>query len=388
MSADRIYLDHAATTPMRPEAVAAMQPFLDGIYANPSGSHRFAREARRAIDEARDAVAAAFGCKPGEVIFTGGGTEGDNAAVFGSLRRFAARGASARAVCSAAEHHAVLHCVEHVHGEVVGTDAHGCIDPVALGDVVHRLVADNVVPVVSVMAVNNEVGSITPLADVARLVRSIAPNAVLHSDAVQAACWLDLGQIIANCDMAALSSHKFGGPKGTGVMFQRDGVDIEPLIFGGGQERDRRSGTHNVAGIVATAAALVATVADREGEVARVAALREELIAGLVAIGGVTPTIPVDRSVPGIAHVCIEGIENEALLYLLDEANLCASAASACASGAMEPSHVLAAMGVSRDLAGGALRLSLGHTTTRNDIVSAIGIVGTAVARLRNHRRS
>ena len=388
MSADRIYLDHAATTPMRPEAVAAMQPFLDGIYANPSGSHRFAREARRAIDEARDAVAAALGCKPGEVIFTGGGTEGDNAAIFGALRRFAARGASARAVCSAAEHHAVLHCVEHAHGEVVGTDANGCIDPVALGDVLRRLVADNVVPVVSVMAVNNEVGSITPLADVARLVRSVAPNAVLHSDAVQAACWLDLAPIMANCDMAALSSHKFGGPKGTGVMFQRDGVDIEPLIFGGGQERDRRSGTHNVAGIVATAAALVATVADRESEVARVAALREELVAGLVAIGGVTPTIPADRSVPGIAHVCIEGIENEALLYLLDESNMCASAASACASGAMEPSHVLAAMGVSRDLAGGALRLSLGHTTTRNDVVSAIGIVGTAVARLRSHKRS
>ena len=388
MSADRIYLDHAATTPMRPEAIEAMQPFLDGIYANPSGSHRFAREARRAIDEARDAVAGVLGCKPGEVIFTGGGTEGDNAAILGALRRFASRGVPAHAVCSAAEHHAVLHCVEHAHGSVLGTDDVGCVDVDALGECLRRLVADDVVPVVSVMAVNNEVGSITPFSEVARVVRNVAPRALLHSDAVQAACWLDLAPIVANCDMLALSSHKFGGPKGSGVMFQRDGVDIEPLIFGGGQERDRRSGTHNVAGIVATAAALVATAADRRNESARVAALREELVAGLVAIGGVTPTIPADRSVPGIAHVCIEGIENEALLYLLDESNLCASAASACASGAMEPSHVLAAMGVPRSLATGALRLSLGHTTTRNDIVAAVGIIGTAVARLRSHKRS
>ena len=388
MSADRIYLDHAATTPMRPEAIEAMRPFLDGIYANPSGSHRFAREARRAIDEARDAVAGVLGCKPGEVIFTGGGTEGDNAAILGALRRFASRGIAARAVCSAAEHHAVLHCVEHARGSVVGTDGTGCIDIDALDELLRQLVADDVVPVVSVMAVNNEVGSITPFADIAKVVRNVAPRALLHSDAVQAACWLDLAPIVANCDMLALSSHKFGGPKGSGIMFQREGVDIEPLIFGGGQERDRRSGTHNVAGIVATAAALVATATDRRDESSRVAALREELIAGLVAIGGVTPTIPADRSVPGIAHVCIEGIENEALLYLLDESNLCASAASACASGAMEPSHVLAAMGVPRNLAAGALRLSLGHTTTRDDVVAAIGIIGTAVARLRSHKRS
>ena len=388
MSAGRIYLDHAATTPMRPEAIEAMRPFLDGVYANPSGSHRFAREARRAIDEARDVVAGVLHCKPGEIIFTGGGTEGDNAAILGAVRRLESRGVPARAVCSAAEHHAVLHCVEHVHGRVMPTDAEGCIDTNALGDELRRLVADNVIPVVSVMAVNNEVGSITPLGEVASVVRKVAPRAVLHSDAVQAACWIDLAPLAASSDLLTLSSHKFGGPKGCGVMFQREGVDIEPLIFGGGQERDRRSGTHNVAGIVATAAALQATVADRETECVRVSALRAELLAGLVGIGGVHPSIPADCSVPGIAHVCIEGIENEALLYLLDEANLCASAASACASGAMEPSHVLSAMGVPRGLAGGALRLSLGHTTTRDDIVAAVDIIGTAVARLRSHKRA
>ena len=376
---------------MRPEAIAAMQPFLADVYANPSGSHRFAREARRAIDEARDAVAAVVGCEPGEVIFNGGGTEGDNTAIFGAVRRIQSTGGSATAVCSAAEHHAVLHCVEHLAprgtGVVVGTDRYGCVDTVALADVLGQLSAAGTVPVVSVMAVNNEVGSITPLEDVSRVVRSAAPSAILHTDAVQAACWLDLAPVTAWVDILSLSSHKFGGPKGCGIMFQRAGVNIEPLIFGGGQERDRRSGTHNVAGIVATAAALVATAAERATETARIAELRGELVAGLLAIGGVRATIPSELSVPGIAHFCIEGIENEALLFLLDEAGLCASAASACASGAMEPSHVLAAMGVPRDLARGALRLSLGHTTTRSDIASAIGIVGTAVDRLRAHTR-
>lgn len=383
-----VYLDHAATTPMRPEAVAAMQPFLADVYANPSGSHRFAREARRAVDEARDAVAGVLGCKPGEVIFNGGGTEGDNSAVLGAVRRLEAKGAVAHAVCSAAEHHAVLNCVEHVHGSIIATDSYGCIDAEQLGVELTRLAATGVVPVVSTMAVNNEVGSVTPLDDVSRIVRRTAPNALLHSDAVQAACWLDLAPITKAVDLLTLSSHKFGGPKGCGVMFQREGVDIEPLIFGGGQERDRRSGTHNVSGIVATAAALLATAAERTTEVERVGRLRAEIVAGLAAIGGVTATIPAAESVAGIVHVCVEGVENEALLYLLDEAGLCASAASACASGAMEPSHVLAAMGVPRDVARGALRLSLGHTTTHDDVTAAIDIIGTAVGRLRAHARA
>jgi cysteine desulfurase len=383
-----IYLDHAATTPMRPEAVEAMGPYLVDRFANPSGSHRFAREARRVIDEARDEVAGVLDCKPGEVVFTGGGTEGDNAAILGAVRWIESHGGASRAVCSAAEHHAVLHCVEHVGGVVVGTDSLGVIDLESLGTVLDQLVADGITPVVSVMAVNNEVGTVTPMRDVAAVVRRHAPKAILHTDAVQAACWVDLAQLTALVDVLTLSSHKFGGPKGSGVMFLREGVNLEPLILGGGQERDRRSGTHNVAGIAATAAALVATATEREAECARVAVLRAELVAGLEAVGGITATIPAECSVPGVVHFCIAGIENEALLYLLDESDLCASAASACASGAMEPSHVLAAMGVSRDLAKGALRLSLGHTTTRDDIVAAIRIVGTAVTRLRERTRS
>ena len=383
MQGGYIYLDHAATTPMRPEAVEAMRPYLDDVFANPSGSHRFAREARRVIDEARDAVAGVLGCRPGEVVFTGGGTEGDNAAILGAVRWVESHGARARAVCSAAEHHAVLHCVEHVRGEVIGTDSSGAIDLGTLSETIARLEADDVTSVVSVMAVNNEVGTITPMDRVSRTVRAASKRAVLHTDAVQAACWVDLSTLTQLVDVLTLSSHKFGGPKGSGVMFLREGVRLEPLILGGGQERDRRSGTHNVAGIAATAAALVATANEREAECRRVATLRDQLMGGLVAIPGVVATIPADRSVPGIAHVCIDGIENEALLYLLDEANLCASAASACASGAMEPSHVLAAMGVPRERARGALRLSLGHTTTRDDVVAAVSIIGTAITRLR-----
>jgi cysteine desulfurase len=388
MATDVVYLDHAATTPMRAEAIAAMEPFLDVQYANPSGSHRFARDARKVLDECRDDVADVFGCHAGEIIFTGGGTEGDNAAIFGALRRLQSHNVATQAVCSASEHHAVLHCVEHVGGVVVGTDPYGAINLDELTETLTRLHAEGVKPVVSVMAVNNEVGTITNMEEVSRIVRRYAPSAILHTDAVQGACWVDLAHLVSLVDILTLSSHKFGGPKGSGIMYLRNGVHLEPLIFGGGQERDRRSGTHNVAGIAATTAALVATASERHSENLRVAELKEQLLAGLHEIGGIHQTVPNEFAVPGIVHVCVDGVENEALLFLLDEENLCASAASACASGAMEPSHVLAAMGVPRERAQGALRLSLGHTTTSGDIARALGTLGRAVARLREHQRS
>lgn len=373
------YLDHAATTPMRHEAVEAMRPYMDVLYANPSGSHRFARAARRAIDEARDDVAAVLGCAPGEVVFTSGGTEGDNTAVLGAVRR-----SGGTAVCSAAEHHAVLHCVEHAKGRVVGVDAAGEIDADALRDALREVARTGHASVVSVMAVNNEVGTITDMARVARVVREEAPGAVLHTDAVQAACWLDLRAISPLVDVMSLSAHKFGGPKGVGITMIRSGAPVEPLILGGGQERDRRSGTHNVGGIVAAAAALRATDAERATEVARVGALTERLVAAATGgAEGVRATVPRERRVPSIAHLCARGLESEALLYLLDEAGVCASAASACASGAMEPSHVLAAMGVGREWAAGSLRFSLGHTTTADDVDRATGALVGAVRRLR-----
>ncbi|MEL0283538.1 MAG: cysteine desulfurase family protein [Ilumatobacter sp.] len=370
-----LYLDHAASTPMRPAAVEAMTPFLTDCFANPSGSHRFARTARRAVDEAREQVADVLGVLPGEVVFTGCGTESDNQAVTGSVA-----GRPGVAVTSAAEHHAVLDPVVASGGVVVGVDSTGHID---LDGLTEALRAAGEVAVVSVMTVNNEVGTVTDLEAVAAVVRLEAPGAWLHTDAVQAACWLDLRTVTPLVDMVSLSAHKFGGPKGVGVLVVRGSASPAPIIRGGGQERERRSGTSNVAGIVATAAALGETDAERATEVERVGALRSRLVETVVAEVDARETVPAAASVPGVAHLCFEGVENEALLFLLDTEGVCASAASACASGAMEPSHVLAAMGVSRELAGGALRLSFGHTSTVDEIDAASAAVVSSVRRLR-----
>lgn len=368
---------------MRAEAIAAMMPFLADNFANPSGSHRFSRQARQVLDEARDVVAAVVGCKPGEVVFTGCGSESDNAAILGAVRRH-----GGVAVCSAAEHHAVLHCVEHAGGRVVPVDRHGIIDRAALEEILKTAASDQGVSVVAVMAVNNEVGSITDLAAVTKVIRRWAPRAIVHTDAVQAVCWMDLRTVWPHVDTMALSAHKFGGPKGVGILIVREGVVLEPLVMGGGQERDRRSGTHNTAGIVATAEALRLADLERDREVERITRLRDRLFAGLSSIEGLRRTVPGDVCVPGVAHLCLADVESEALLYLLDEANICASAASACASGAMEPSHVLAAMGVEPEWSRGALRLSLGHTTTEADIDRALDVITTSVGRLRemSHR--
>ena len=373
---------------MRSEAIEAMTPFFSGCYANPSGSHRFARQARRAIDEARDVVANVVGCRANEVVFTGCGTESDNMAIVGAVSRNSSTEPGI-AVCSAAEHHAVLHAVEAVGGEVVGVDAFGRIDTAALAERLEAIHdAGRRVAVVSSMAVNNEVGTVTDIADVSRVVRRHAPEALFHTDAVQAPSWIDLRTLTPHVDLLSMSAHKFGGPKGVGALIETGGPRVEPLIIGGGQERERRSGTHNVAGIVALATALQLTDDDREAECCRVGDLRDRLVAALVdQLDGVIETIPSGRDdvvkVPGAAHVCVAGVESEALLYLLDEGGVCASAASACASGAMEPSHVLAAMGVERNVALGALRLTIGHTTTEGEIDRGVEVIVDAVNRLR-----
>ena len=375
MSGDLVYLDHAATTPVRAEAIEAMLPCLDQQYANPNGSHRFARRARALLDDAREVVADAIGCASGQVVFTAGGTEADNTAVLGVVAR---RGGTA--VCPAVEHHAVLHAVDHVHGRVVGVDPTGQV----LLDELERVLSDQQCSVVSVMAVNNEVGTVTDVAAVAELVRQRSPGAVVHTDAVQAACWLDLREITPHVDLLSLSAHKFGGPKGIGALVVKDPAVLEPLLIGGGQERELRSGTQNVAGAVALAEALRLAVAERDAERVRIGALRDHLVDSLVtALPDVRETVAREHKVAGSAHVCIAGVENEALLFLLDEGGVCASAASACAAGAMEPSHVLAAMGVERAWAAGALRLTLGRTTTGHDVDRAIDVIVAAVRRIR-----
>lgn len=370
-----VYLDHAATSPLRSEAKQAMERFGDEDFANPSGSHRFAREARKVIDEARDQIAELVGCRPGEIVFTSGGTEGANNAVLGAVRRH-----GGRAVCPATEHHAVLHCVEHLAGDVVPVASTGSVDPAMLRQ---HLGSRDDVTVVSVMSVNNETGAMTDMEEVSHAVRGRAENAILHTDAVQAACWIDLRTLWPHVDVLTLSAHKFGGPKGMGIMVVREGITLEPLLFGGGQERDRRSGTHNVAGIVGTATALAITDQHRDVENQRLRVLRDRLVSQIVErIPGAVATMNPDVAVAGVAHVCIRGVESESMLYLLDNERVCVSAASACASGAMEPSHVLAAMGIDRDLIKGSLRFSLGHTTTEDDIDHAITATVAAATRL------
>jgi cysteine desulfurase len=377
------YLDNAATTPLRPEAARSMLPWLTERFGNPSGSHAIARAARTAIDEARDITAAALGVDPGGIVFTGGGTEGDNLAILGvaALR-------PGPVVCTAVEHHAVLHASlaagratggGPVQARIVPVHPDGAVDLAAVESAL-----DDRVSVVSVMLANNEVGTIQPLADVARLVRRRSPQAVVHTDAVQAFPWMDLAEAARPADLISISAHKFGGPQGVGALAIRGDIELAPILHGGGQERDRRSGTHNVAGIVGMAAAIEATVSTRADAAIRAARLRDHLVDQLLAtIPGATETGDRSRKIPGNGHLCFEGIESEALLVLLDDAGVCASAGSACASGGMEPSHVLSAMGIPRDLALGSLRLSLGPTTTEDDIELALKVVPDAVSRLR-----
>ena len=372
----QVYLDHAASTPARPEVVEAMLPWLGEHSGNPSGSHRMARDARRAIDDARDAVAALVGMDPGGVVFTSGGTEADNLAVDGVL------GASSGvAVCCAAEHAAVLEPVREFGGVVLPADAGGRIDLGALAATLES-VAD--IRLVSVMAANNETGVVSPVAEVASLVAERAPDAVVHCDAVQATAWLDLAGACRGARLVSITGHKFGGPKGAGALVVDGDVPLSPMLRGGGQERERRSGTQNVPAIVGLGRAAELVVADREATAERVAAMRDRLEASLVAtVPGASCTVPdgVERT-PAVAHLCFEGIESEALLFMLEQEGICASAASSCSSGAQDPSHVLAAMGIDRAVAAGSLRLSLARATTDEDVDHALSVIPGIVGRL------
>ena len=379
-----IYLDHAASTPLRPSARDAWLAAAERHHANPTGSHLAAREARKALDRAREQVAGALGADPGEIVFTSGGSEADNMAVRGAL---GARGPQAVALTTEAEHHAVHDPVERSGGVFVGVDERGIVDLGALAGVLRC--GDGEVAVVSAIAVNNETGSIAPLREVAGIVRDLAPGAWLHTDAVQAPNWIDVAAETAGYDLISVTGHKVGSPVGTGVLVVRDGVELDPLIVGGGQERGRRAGTPDVAGAVSFAAALAETVEQREGSVERLRVLRDALIDGLIDRLGDRVQVSSartngDRShiAAGIANVCIIGVQSEALLFLIDAAGVRASAASSCSSGAQDPSHVLAAMGVPRDVALGSLRLSLGHTTADSDVERAVEVIVESVERL------
>ncbi len=386
------YLDHASTTPLRPEVLEAMAAVEGNRFANASGSHRLAREARRAVEEARDLVAGFVGARPSEVVFTSGGTESDNLAVLGTLAERTGAVEPVGAVCSAIEHAAVLAPmraatrgaarllgVGAVRLTEVGATPEGVVDLDALADALRPDTA-----LVSVMTANNEVGTVQPIGAVAGLVRARAPQALLHTDAVQAAPYLDLAEVVGPCDLIALSAHKLGGPKGVGVLVVRAPHTVAPILHGGGQEHERRAGTHNVAGIVGFAAALAALSGEREAEAARVGRLRDAFAdAVLASVPDTTESAPRAATLPGHCHLRFARVEQEELLVLLDRGGVYASAGSACASGAVEPSHVLLAMGLDPPDARSGVRFTLGRTTTEAEVLGAVGVVADAVARLR-----
>lgn len=369
---------------MRADAILALLPFMSDEFANPSAGHGMARTAKHAVETAREQVAAAVGCRPLEVVFTSGGTESDNLAVRGAALAARHAGFGNGVVTTAIEHKAVLAPARHLGGEgfrvnEVGCDGNGVIDRDALAAAL-----DDGTVLVSVMLVNNEVGSVQPLADVIALVRERAPHAVVHTDAVQAASWLDLAEATAGADLVSLSAHKFGGPKGVGALIVRDGTAIEPIIEGGGQERGLRPGTLNVHGIVGMGTAIAETAARRANEAARVETLRDRFAAALIEqIPGAHVNGDLATKVAGNCHMRFDGIEAESLLFLLDREGVFASAGSACSSGAIEPSHVLLGMGLDATAARSSVRFSLGHTTIDADIDQTIAVVGRAVAQLR-----
>jgi cysteine desulfurase len=361
-SAEPIYLDHAATTPVRPEVRAAMEPFHGPRFGNPSSLHRWGREARAALDEARERLAATFGARPDEVCFTSGGTEADNMAVLGAWRARRGEGRTA-VVTTPIEHKAILaaaHQVAREGGEerLVEVDAAGTVRAESFSTALGGDVA-----ICSVMWINNEIGVVQDVPALAAAAK--ACGALFHTDAVQAFGKLEIDAAAQPFDMLSLSGHKFGAPKGVGAVYLRRGTPLEPLLHGGSQDRGRRPGTENVAAAVAMAVAAELAVAERAGEWARLEALRDRLEGAILArVPDALVHARGARRAPHILSMSVPGTDSESLLMALDIAGVAASGGSACQSGNVSPSHVLTAIGLAPDLAGAAVRLSLGHLTT------------------------
>ncbi len=381
-----VYLDHAASTPMLPAAVATMAGLLGGV-GNPNSLHASGRSARRVVEEARESIAAAIGCRPGEVVFTSGGTEADNLALKGLFwARRAADPRRRRILTTAVEHHAVLDPLEwldHHEGaaiEMLPVDRFGRLEVDALRE---RLAADpDSVALISVMWANNEVGTVQPLADV---VAAAAEFGVpVHSDAVQAVGALPLDFASSGVDALSLAGHKCGGPFGTGALVVRRELAVTPLVHGGGQERELRSGTLDTPAIAGFAAAVAESVAHQQAHAARLTELRERLVAGVLSVvpDAIVNGHPTER-LPGVAHLKFPGCEGDSLLMLLDARGIECSTGSACSAGVPQPSHVLLAMGCSEDYSRSSLRFSLGHTSTRADVDALVEAIGPAVQRAR-----
>ena len=382
-----IYMDYAATTPVRPEVVQAMLPYFSEGFGNPSSIYELAQQSRGAVDQSRRSIAKALGCRASEVVFTSGGTESDNAAIKGVAT--ALRNIGNHVITTSIEHHAVLHACHQLEQfgfdvTYLPVDEHGLLDPVDVaGAITERTV------LVSVMLANNEIGTIQPVAEIAAAVKREAlrfdRKIYVHTDAVQAVGAIDVNVRDLGVDLLSLSGHKLHGPKGIGALYIKRGTPFEPLILGGGQERERRSGTENVPSIVGLAEAIRLAEGERTALTERLIKLRDMIIHGIheripnAKLNG----HPTTR-LPNNVNVSFENVEGEPILLGLDFAGICASSGSACSSASLEPSHVLTAIGLPADLAQGSLRITIGRETTDEDVDYMIETLTDLVGRLRS----
>ena len=381
-----IYMDHAGTTSLAPEVLQAMTPYFTQHFGNPSSIHTIGQEARYALDEARERVARILNCRPREIVFTGGGTESDNAAIIGVATALQETGN--HIITSSAEHHAILHTCQHLESQgyeatYLPVDPHGIVQP----DTVYQAITPRTT-LVSIMYANNEIGAINPLPQIAAAIKQraaeLSRTILFHTDAVQAAGYLPLDVKMLGADLLSLSGHKFHGPKGTGVLYIRRGAPFLPLILGGGQERERRSGTENIPGIIGLSVALETADAQRDQTAQHCAALRDRIIREILdRIPNTRLNGHPTQRLPNNANFSFAGIEGEPILLGLDLAGIAASSGSACSSGSLEPSHVLLALGQSAETARGSLRLTLGKNNTQAEVDYLLQTLPDLIDRLR-----
>lgn len=376
-----IYVDNAATTPMSDAAIEAMKPYLKEIYGNPSSLHTVGQIAKEALDKARARIAACLNARPEEIYFTSGGSESDNQAIR-SATAFGARKGKKHIISTAIEHHAVLHTLDRLSEEgfevtLLPVDKNGLVTAAQVKEAIRPDTA-----LVTVMFANNEIGTIEPIAEIGKVCRDA--GVIFHTDAVQAAGHVPVDVEAMNIDMLSLSAHKFHGAKGVGALYCKKRVPLSPHILGGAQERGRRAGTENLAGIAAMAAALCEACENMDKNAEHERKLRARLIDGLTKIPHSKLNGDRERALPGIVNVCFEGIEGESLLLHLDAKGICASSGSACTSGSLDPSHVLLALGLKHEVAHGSLRLSLSPYNTDGDVDKILAEVPKVVEYLRS----
>ena len=376
-----VYADNAATTGVSKAALEAMLPYLTEQYGNPSSLYAFGQKAKEAIEQARADVAACLNAEPREIYFTSGGSEADNQAIVSAARNGAKKGKK-HLISTKFEHHAVLHTLKRLEKEgfevtLIDVNADGVV---RVEDLEAAIRPDTAL--VTVMFANNEIGTVQPIAEIGALCRE--KKIPFHTDAVQAAGHIPLDVKALNVDMLSISGHKFHAPKGVGALYVKKGVLISNLIDGGAQERGKRAGTENVAGIVAMAAALKESVAHMEENTAKIVPMRDRLFEELSKIPHSKINGSLEKHVPGTVNMCFEGIEGESLLLLLDDEGICASSGSACTSGSLDPSHVLLAIGLPHEVAHGSLCLSLSEYNSMEDVEHIIRVVPRVVDYLRN----